>query len=234
MSSETYADREIRLACERERQSAKDDKDESGAEYGIMCYESAKKAYDSLLEDDHSNNSIRLTINILNRLVNNQPLTPIEDAPDSWNLAYTSSDYDVYQNSRMSSLFKDIHKDGYVYFHDNYRILIVDMQNPDWYSANRFVTSIAEEVIGPITMPYFPMTQPIKVTIETFLAKETGGDYDTMAVENIIIPTGFVLSVDRYFQFDSKDPIEITHDEFRSRKDLADRLSVSRWNDTKN
>ena len=70
---EKWAEEEIRLACEKE------------GEYGRACYKSAMRAYKSLLNDDHSGFSIHLTKNILNRLINVQPLTPIEDVPEVWN-----------------------------------------------------------------------------------------------------------------------------------------------------
>ena len=44
-----WAKREIELACKRER----GDKDPNKWDYGVACYESAFKAFNSLLEDEH-------------------------------------------------------------------------------------------------------------------------------------------------------------------------------------
>ena len=234
---ESWSGREIRLACEHEREAAKKDGDEDGAEYGIMCYESAKKAYDSLMEDGHSNNSIGFTMGILERLIDDKPLTSVEDTPESWNLCYSHDDdgYITYQHTRMSGLFKDVHYDGHVYYHDIDRIHIVDAQYPYWYSSNRFLTSIAEEVLGKVTMPYYPMTRSIKVITEHLLAKDgRQGDFDTVGIKYAVMPRGEVIQINRYFQFDSEDPIEIDEAEFMRRKDLDDRRKVNHWNDTKN
>ena len=99
-SMEKWAEKEIRLACKKE------------GEYGRACYKSAMKAYKSLLNDDHSGFSIHLTKNILNRLINVQPLTPIEDVPEVWNdISPWKSDEGIvekYQCRRMSSLFKEV------------------------------------------------------------------------------------------------------------------------------
>lgn len=79
-SMELWAEEEIRIACERERGGASEDE----WDYGVACYESALKAFRSLLEDEHSGMSIGFTLGILNSLVKGQPLTPIEDTDDVW------------------------------------------------------------------------------------------------------------------------------------------------------
>lgn len=47
MSLREWAQREVALACRRE----KPDRKEGEFDYGCACYESALKAFDSLLED---------------------------------------------------------------------------------------------------------------------------------------------------------------------------------------
>lgn len=64
MNMTDWAKREIEIACARER----GDKNTDEWDYGCACYESAYKAFQSLVEDEHSGMSIRLTQNILNRL----------------------------------------------------------------------------------------------------------------------------------------------------------------------
>lgn len=81
MSMLKWAENKIRLACERENP----DRKEGEFDYGCACYESAFKAFKSLIEDGHSGMSISITRNILNRLIIGQPLTPIEDMDDIWN-----------------------------------------------------------------------------------------------------------------------------------------------------
>ena len=56
-----WAENEVELACEHEKSG--DDGD------GCACYRSALKAFDSLMEDEHSGMSIGITRNILNRLI---------------------------------------------------------------------------------------------------------------------------------------------------------------------
>ena len=80
MSMLEWAKKEVELACKRENPDRKDGE----WDYGCACYESALKAFKSLLEDEHSGYSIGLTKNILVRLIEGKVLTPIEDTPDIW------------------------------------------------------------------------------------------------------------------------------------------------------
>ena len=55
------------MACEREKSG---DDGDGFSEYGCACYRSALKAFNSLMEDEHSGMSIiGITRNILNRLI---------------------------------------------------------------------------------------------------------------------------------------------------------------------
>ena len=100
-----WAEREVAIACKKENPNKKDGE----FDYGCACYESALKAFKSLCDDGHSGFSIKMTQEILNRLINGQPLTPIEDTDDIW---YERHHYKegnkLYQCKRMSSLFKDV------------------------------------------------------------------------------------------------------------------------------
>ena len=65
MSLKEWAEKEVQIACKRENSDRKDGE----WDYGCACYESALKALNSLLEDEHSGFSIMVTKNILNRLI---------------------------------------------------------------------------------------------------------------------------------------------------------------------
>ena len=80
-----WAEREVQIACKRENP----DRKEGEWDYGCACYDSALKAFNSLMEDGHSGMSIEFTKQILNRLIDGKPLTPIEDTEDVWNCIIT-------------------------------------------------------------------------------------------------------------------------------------------------
>lgn len=128
MSMLEWAKREVEIACKRENP----DKKEGEFDYGCACYESALKAFESLCEDGHSGMSIGFTKNILNRLIDGKPLTPIEDTDDVWSKRHRSKDlpYVTFQCKRMSSLFKMIYNDGHVEYTDVDRYYCKDIDNP--------------------------------------------------------------------------------------------------------
>ena len=65
MNMKEWAEREVKIACKRENP----DRKEGEWDYGCACYESALKAFNSLLDDGHSGYSIGITKQILNRLI---------------------------------------------------------------------------------------------------------------------------------------------------------------------
>lgn len=65
MNTLEWAKNEIAIASKRERGN----KPENEWDYGCACYDSALKAFESLLGDGHGGTSISFTKNILNRLI---------------------------------------------------------------------------------------------------------------------------------------------------------------------
>lgn len=172
-----WAKREVEIACNKENPNRK----EGEFDYGCACYESALKAFESLYEDGHSGFSIKMTQAILDRLLDGQPLTPIEDIDDVWNECFYFKDgLKVYQCKRMSSLFKKISTDGNIKYEDIDSSYCVSIHNPNNIYYSKLVRRIIEEMF-PITMPYMP-GKPIKVYCEKFLTDKKNGDFDTVGV----------------------------------------------------
>ena len=228
MSMTEWARKEVEIACAREKAYCEKDSDSIGWEYGCACYESALKAYKSLMEDDHSGFSISLTKNILVRLIEGKPLTPIEDTPDIWNLVHRPSDIDPgetkYQCSRMSSLFKTVHADGSVTFDDINRVRVTYAGNPEVWWSNGNVTRLIDEMY-PITMPYVPDNGVYAVYAEEFLVDPANGDYDTVGYLYVKTPSGDTVELNRYFKDDptpgSCALVEIGFEEYCERKQMA-------------
>lgn len=143
-----WAEREIEIACKHENP----DRKAGEWDYGCACYESALKAFKSLLEDGHSGFSIGMTKYILNRLIEGKPLTLIEDTDDIWDKCTYRKEFNMYQCKRMSSLFKDIYPDGSIKYHDNNRICCINVDNPNVSYHNGLVSNLIDEMY-PITMP---------------------------------------------------------------------------------
>lgn len=172
-----WAKREVDIACKKENPNRK----EGEFDYGCACYESAMKAFESLCDDGHSGFSIKMTQSILNRLIDRQPLTPIEDTGDIWKKCSRHKDGpEVYQCERMFSLFKYVYADGTIKYKDIDSSYCVNMNNPNDTYSSGLVQGIIDE-ISPITMPYTP-GKPIKVYCEDFLTDKKNSDFDTVGV----------------------------------------------------
>ena len=211
MSMKEWAEREVQIACKRENP----DRKEGEWDYGCACYESALKAFNSLMEDGHSGASIGFTKQILNRLIDGKPLTPIEDTDDIWEeCVFNNKGYKTYQCKRMSSLFKDVYPDGSVKYSDTDRVIAIDIDNDSTWSSG-FIRDMIDEMY-PITMPYSG-GDPYKVYFQDCLYDHKNGDYDTRAILHIKTPNNKLIRVHRYFKESDSGFIEIDLEEYMAR-----------------
>lgn len=211
-----WAKREVEIACRKENP----DKKEGEFDHGCACYESALKAFESLCNDGHSGFSIKMTQNILNKLINGEPLTPIEDPEDVWNRCNEKGDVITYQCARVHSLFKDVYPDGTVKYKDLNRIVCVDLIDPHITFAMGLANDIIDEMF-PITMPYMPEKTAIRVICRNCLVDSKNGDFDTIGIFSCIkYEDGFPKTIDirRFFKEENGDIVEIDEKEYRERE----------------
>lgn len=218
MSMSEWAKREVEIACKRENPDYRPGE----FDYGCSCYESALKAYMSLMEDEHSGMSFSFTAGILKRLLESKPLTQIDDVPEAWGPGSTYGDDGVthYQCKRMSSLFKDVYPDGTVKYNDVGRYYCVEAGSGITYHCG--LESRLVDEMYPITMPYYPPLGHYVVTTRELLTDRKHGDFDTKAVLSIKTPEGVVEPVNRYFAEGGKAWREISFEEWCERE-AADR-----------
>lgn len=216
---ENWAEREIELAI---RNEAENEEKPGDSGYGIACYRSALKAYESLANDGHSGTSIIITKDILNRLIDHKPLTPIVDDGNYWRKTDIDRryDYKCFQNTRMSSLFKYIFKDGSVKFTDVDRVAVYYANAPKCSWSNGRATRIIDEMF-PITMPYWP-TERFKMYCEEFLYNPNNGDYDTVGYL-YAIHHNERIEINRFFKEDDTTHklVEIDKNEYEERKAIS-------------
>lgn len=223
-SIERWAENEVAIACCREKPDRKDGE----WDYGCACYESALKAFHSLCEDGHSGFSIGLTKAILNRLINNKPLLPIEDTNEVWSdisdMSGLKGEECNYRCKRMSSLFKYVYADGTVKYRDVDRYHGVNINCPDAPYHSGLIDTVMDELY-PITMPYMPADRAYKVYTEEFLVDPKNGDFDTVGILYVITPSLERVEINRYFKEAPNGFAEIDEAEYVKRK-----MKVQ-WND---
>ena len=83
-----WAEEEVRLACEEEKLN-----NDELVNYWCDCYKGALEAFKVLCKQGHSGFSIKITQDILNRLIDGKPLTAIEDVDSVWNDIHEYYDY---------------------------------------------------------------------------------------------------------------------------------------------
>ena len=219
MSRYKWAEQECRIACKKENPNYNFDSEDF--DYGCSCYKSALKAYKSLCEDDHSGASFNFTRIILERLMHEQPLTPITDEDFEGGVSIFS-DKDLasrglkseIQCLRMSSLFRREKLDGKVSYSDNNRAYCINIENPsDTYSSAK--DEVVDEFF-PITMPYMPEKGKYKVYCQTFLTDKKNGDFDTQAILYFITPDGKRVDVNRYQTDKDGKMVDITKEEYEA------------------
>lgn len=219
MNKKKWAEKEVQIACKRENSDRKDGE----WDYRCACYKSALKAFNSLLEDEHSGFSIAVTKYILNRLIEGKPLTPIEDTEDVWNnisdISGLRGEKVNYQCGRMSSLLKYVYEDGKIIYRDVDRVICFNVNNPDIPYSNGTISKVIDEMF-PITMPYYPIGH-IKVYCEEFLTDERNGDFDTIGILYGIKPTGERLEINRYFKEEKDGFVEIDRQEYLTRMEMS-------------
>ena len=219
MSMLEWAKNEVAIASKRER----GDKPECEWAYGCACYDSAMRAFESLLGDGHSSMSIVFTKNILNRLIDGKPLTPIEDNKEVWwDPNIDSSDGSKqYQCKRMYSLFKRVAPDGSVTYSDVDRYYCINNDSPDVSWHNSFISKIYNEMY-PLTLPYMPSSRPDVIVCEELLTDRKNGDYDTLAILYVKKADGERVEINRYFKENEVSFTEISPEEYKERQKLQE------------
>lgn len=209
MTLTTWSEHEIELACKRENP----DWDGKSFDYGCSCYQSALKAYKSLLSDGHSGASFGLTRNILVRLMDGLPLTPIDEKDFEKGNQYENNDHSmVTQCPRMGRLFQTKHADGTITYNDIERVVACQI-GKDYGVGYGRITKIVDEMY-PITMPYWPPTGKYKVFFDEFLVDPKNGDFDTVAALYLITPDGERIEINRFWTEKDGKMVEIGKDEY--------------------
>lgn len=167
-------------------------------EYLCMCFDAAFEAFEVICKQGHSGMSIEITKDILNKLIDGEPLTAIEDTPDVWSeITYEDGDKTTYQCKRCSALFKDVYNDGTVKYRHMHSVTGVDAITGATYE-NWLIREIYDEMF-PIKMPFIPPKEKAYVYTADFAFDKENGDFDTIAV--LYIQKGDErIEVNRFFR----------------------------------
>lgn len=217
MSIYDWARQEVQLAKAELKRNKNDE-----AQYMIACYDSALRAYEKLMKDGHSGTSFAITRGILEKLMNEIPLMPLEDTEIMWDHAYDRENESVFRHKRMSSLHKMVNKKtGAIRFSDSNRILCKNLVGVNSaYFYNGFISRIIDGMF-PIEFPYMPTKEKYIAYVTEFLMDPANGDYDTMNLVSVKLPTGEVRPINLYYKEENGRWSLITPDDWIGRKKKA-------------
>lgn len=161
------------------------------------------------------------------------PLTAIDNTNADWqeipNGALTkmrkANVVEKYRSDRLSSLFKEVYKDGHIEYHDNYRVTTENFITGTEYVFG--LSNLIYDEMYPIKMPYNHKSEwGAKVYIHDFVSdpEDKESNFDTIAVLFTKKPDGKIVSINRYFRVpkDDEEPtygnwVEIKFSEFADR-----------------
>ena len=208
MTLDNWAENEIGLACETAKNK-----------YYEGCYKKVYEAFMSIMNDKSSCMcNMDFAEDTFRRLINDMPLTPIEDS--DFYLPSNMRPVDKYvlerrglkssiQCPRMIGLFKEELQDGTIVYRDIYRALSVEEGKP---LLRTFLVSNAIDMIFPITMPYMPSLSNYYAYTDTVLSKDMR--MKAVHIQFVITPAKRKVDVDRYFKLEGAKCVEINKEEF--------------------
>ena len=223
MSTDIWAKREVELA---KNEALKLGADNCSAHYICECLNSALKAFNSLREDRHSGASMEQMLMFLQRLVRGLPLTPIDEDTTWVKSSVSESGTITYQCARMTSLFKDVDREGNITYSDVNRVVCVNKDDPHapvWY--NGFVSKIINSIY-PIKFPYYTSSDPIIAYVSEHTTS-LSEDFDTMCIDSVKLNSGEIVDVKRFFKEDTNinSWVEIDEEEYNRRVEIEKTLN---------
>ncbi len=223
------AEKEIKLLKE------KLEKEHPGSTYvwdvALKVYKTLISKYPHVFTTDYGYGNI--VLQNIQELAGGFPLTAIDDADADWQEVPNGAlikmrkvnVVEKYRSNRLSSLFKEVYKDGHIEYHDNYRVTTINYITESEYIFG--LSNLIYDEMYPIKMPYNHKSEwGAKVYIHDFISdpKDKESNFDTIAVLFAKKPDGKIVGINRYFRVpkDDEEPtygnwVEIKFSEFANR-----------------
>lgn len=177
-----WAENEIKLAKEE------------ADDFNKNLLDAAFQAYMKFYKEGRTGYSVDNVSEIIKRLLEQKPLTPIKDLQEEWVVGYEGDDRTDYVSKRLSTLIKSVSKDGTVTYDDLNRSFCVDVSTGD-VSRFRFGLDLVN-VMYPIKMPYYPQLGYFKVYYKYL------EDPEGICFEYLIKPDGEKVTLNWSYTYD--------------------------------
>jgi hypothetical protein len=238
MTTDSWAENEIRIAIEKEKARNNSENEGIGMNYVTSCYESALRAYKSLCEDGHSGMSWSLTVGILDRLMRECPLTPIEEDEDCWSEPDDFLHHE--QCTRRFSLFREKQEDGYYKYYDIDLVATEYVYEDHVYGCgSRKGDGLCESLFGPlVTFPYYPPKERYRAYMIEFedLCDENGNEICFVLFAERPAPRAERVDLYSFYAFTTEGPVKLNSCDVEPKltadmqKELKQKLEYARAN----
>lgn len=229
-----WAQEEVRIAIEIEKNSRgekSDDVSEDLTNDIVQALTTAALCYGHILYNDVPKG---LVSKILNQLIQEQPLSPIHENDDIWELHDEQSEHGTkYFCTRLPSLTKlvttDENGEEKVKYNDTGRYCCFDIFQPGRLYTGGLAEAVLNELV-PIEFPYHPMGK-FAICTERFKAYPTTSDVDTIGILHMRVPDGHVVPIDRYFKLtpDTGTWVQTDGADYQSRRKKARDISYKEY-----
>ena len=176
----------------------------------------AQKAFRALVGGDRPDWEIMDDADILVRLANRMPLTPITENELEWSrVIYDNLIHAVqWRCRRYPTLKKHIFPDGTTKYYDNSRFDYYDVESGKRTFIDGHMALLISYDIFPITFPYYPQYEKTKVYIKQF--RNHLGAADTIGLYSAENPSGEEVEIERFYKWSKDDNrwVEISYVEY--------------------
>lgn len=217
MNLKEWARKEVELAVSHE--SHPEEATPEQVDFGVVCFKSALHAFEVLVDENQGGDgALGLSAQILNQLINRQPLSPVDDIPENWEEISKDENGTTYRSTRIESLIRYIRNDGASLCTDASRYYCVDINNPNKPFHGGLGAQMLDEMV-PITFPYQPVGK-IRIFLEQFPTYPDKPTNDTIGVLYFRFPDGQMQNVNRFLKenHETKKWEEIQMTEYNARR----------------
>lgn len=157
-----WAEREVEIVLNNLKKSIKESDD---FKYSKSVYVDALNVYKCIMKQSYSGYSFYAIRYILDKLMNEIPLSPINGEDDEWVPVPMQKDgVKVFQSIRRYSLFKEVSENGTINYTDTDRVVCIDIDTSEKLLFGDAVNLI--DKMFPITIPYEPKKEKFKVFVK--------------------------------------------------------------------
>ena len=168
------------------------------SDYLCKPYEIALKAYMALAEGGEE--FAFPAMQILNRLMCGKPLATIYDVPETWNVGCVRPEngQTTYQCKRAPDIFKIVDVYGNVKYFDADRCECRNRAEPQHLYESELASDILDKLY-PVTMPYYPSSEPFIFDCEEFPIEDSGPYTRMIAFYSLQTPNGETVTIELYY-----------------------------------